>query len=174
MRRHLYDQPIEVKESIPEHPRALRLDLPEPPNGDASDQAFVYRLDDEVVGFFNRCGHVRLPMDLDDGKFFDREGMIICRVHGARFDERSGACIMGPAYTGLYRLLIQSGNRPAHDENSKDSSPTTPSEQSFYKSNTMAESSAVSTGELGSSGERAGEQAPNYRILGWEGPVASK
>ena len=93
-------------QSIPEHPSAIRIRLPEPPNGDPDDEAFLYRIGPDIFGFFNRCGHVRMPMDLDDGKFFDLEGMIICRVHGARFDEYSGSCVMGPSPVGLYRLLF--------------------------------------------------------------------
>ncbi|MBI40108.1 MAG: hypothetical protein CMF59_10940 [Leptospiraceae bacterium] len=108
VRKHLYENPVPVEELVPEHPSSLVIRLPQPPNGDAEDLAFLYRIKGKTVGFFNRCGHVRLPMDLDDGKFFDLEGMIICRVHGARFDEEHGNCLMGPAYTGLYRLILRS------------------------------------------------------------------
>lgn len=107
MRQLLYSNPVVLQAAIPEHPKALRVQLPEPPNGDQEDQAFIYRIEGALTGFFNRCGHVRVPLDLDDGNFFDLEGMIICRVHGARFDEKQGHCLMGPAYTGLHRLIIE-------------------------------------------------------------------
>ncbi|MCB1171042.1 MAG: Rieske 2Fe-2S domain-containing protein [Leptospiraceae bacterium] len=171
MRKHLYNQPIPVLETIPEHPRALRLDLPEPPNGDPADQAFLYRIEGRVVGFFNRCGHVRLPMDLDDGKFFDLEGMIICRVHGARFDEKEGHCIMGPSPVGLYRLLLQ-GEQHSEPvpgkEDDTDSSATRRSATDELESAKGGDSDISVAVAPESKASRGG----SLLILGWEGPVA--
>ncbi len=142
MRKHIYQEAVPVQEPVPDHPLALTVNLPEPPNGDHEDQAFLYRIKGKLTGFFNRCGHVRLPMDLDDGKFFDLDGMIICRVHGARFDEEHGQCLMGPAYTGLYRLIISD-----HPSQNTDS-------------------------DLGTGiGARNNGTQDTVWILGWEGPV---
>lgn len=84
---------------------ALTAMLPEPPNGDTEDQAFFYRLTSgEIVGFFNRCTHVTIPLDYDDGRFLDRDGYIVCRVHGARFELTTGLRCAGPAATNLTRI----------------------------------------------------------------------
>ena len=82
-------------------------------------------------------------MDLDDGKFFDLDGMIICRVHGARFDEEHGQCLMGPAYTGLYRLILS-------DKPSQNIDPDQ---------------------DQGVGARNNGTQESTVWILGWEGPV---
>lgn len=142
--------------SIPDHPAVLRIDLPEPPGGDPTDQAFLYRLNGVYLGFFNRCGHIRLPMDLEDGRFFDPEGMIICRVHGARFDENQGHCLMGPASVGLYRLILETGQRQnleGEHANQKQVSPD-------FQSSRIPRQAGLSSLEF-----------PSVQVLGWEGPV---
>ena len=103
-----YTPPLQFQLEQPLHvgdPVALRLDLPAPPNGDHSDQAFFYLLaEGQLVGYFNRCSHVSLPLDFDDGRMLDAEGLLICRVHGARFAPEDGAVLMGPAPCGLIRV----------------------------------------------------------------------
>ncbi|MCE9599947.1 MAG: Rieske 2Fe-2S domain-containing protein [Spirochaetia bacterium] len=110
---HLYDPPLEIEWREPEDGKAFVTDLPEPPSGDKTDQAFFYRLPSgKVVGYFNRCMHVRIPLDYDDKKFLDSNGFVVCRVHGARYDLETGDAVLGPAYSGLTKVqLSMDGNR---------------------------------------------------------------
>jgi len=62
-----------------------------------------------VRAFVNRCPHARMPLDWGDGEFFDDQGLLLCRMHGARFAPQSGACVSGPcAGKGLWRIPIRS------------------------------------------------------------------
>lgn len=115
---HRYDPPLEFNLEQPLTPgdaRAFMARLPNPPNGDEFDQAFFYRLGDgEIVGYFNRCTHVSIPLDYDDGLFLDTAGFIMCRVHGARYELETGLRCFGPARTNLTRILIdQAHSDPA-------------------------------------------------------------
>ena len=90
---------------LPGGKQALVLELPQPPNGDVQDQAFFYRLaDGQVVGYFNRCTHVAVPMDFGDACFLAPDGSIMCRLHGARYDPASGLALSGPARNHLVRV----------------------------------------------------------------------
>ena len=109
-RSHNYDPPIRVPGAlaIEREGRALKVALPHPPNGDREDEAFVLRLaDGRLVGFFNRCAHVTVPMDYADGEFLDSTGLIMCRVHGARYDPETGAPVLGPGRGPLTRLFLE-------------------------------------------------------------------
>jgi len=110
---HDYSPPLEFDWIEPEEGRAFVLDLPQPPSGQLQDQAFFYRLaSGEVVGYFNRCSHVRVPLDFDDRRFLDLSGMIVCRVHGARYDLATGDSLIGPATFGLAKIrLSMDGNK---------------------------------------------------------------
>lgn len=59
--------------------------------------AFVIRYKDQYYAYINRCAHVPVPLDYDDGDFLDqRIGMITCKLHGAFYDPTSGQCVAGP------------------------------------------------------------------------------
>ncbi len=123
-RSHTYDPPIRITDYAPLKRRtknddsgegppaggltAFKTSLPNPPNGDELDEAFFYRLlDGRIVGYFNRCTHVNIPMDYDDGNFLDREGFILCSVHGARFDLETGDPVFGPGRGPLTRIRCE-------------------------------------------------------------------
>lgn len=108
---HRYDPPIVL---APEavlragERRAFTAMLPHPPNGDAEDQAFFYKLSDHrIAAYFNRCTHVSIPMDFDDGEFLDNNGFIMCRLHGARYELETGLRCLGPARTNLTRIVCE-------------------------------------------------------------------
>ncbi|WP_434628469.1 Rieske (2Fe-2S) protein [Chromobacterium sp. CV08] len=65
---------------------------------DGSRQAaFVVRYQGRVHGYLNRCCHIPVELDLQDGKLFDLTGhYLICGMHGARYRPDTGYCTWGP------------------------------------------------------------------------------
>jgi nitrite reductase/ring-hydroxylating ferredoxin subunit len=63
--------------------------------------AFVLRFEGRVVAYLNRCAHVAAEMDWQPGEFLDagRE-FILCSIHGAAYEPRSGRCAGGPCGRG--------------------------------------------------------------------------
>jgi nitrite reductase/ring-hydroxylating ferredoxin subunit len=70
--------------------------------------AFALRFEGELVGYLNRCLHVPTEMDWQPGEFLDsRQEFIICSVHGASYQVRSGRCASGPCGRGsLVRVPV--------------------------------------------------------------------
>lgn len=67
----------------------------------APARAFVLRFEGRVVGYLNRCAHVPVEMDWQPGEFLDSERkFIICSMHGASYEPRSGRCAGGPCGRG--------------------------------------------------------------------------
>ena len=60
-------------------------------------RAFALRFDGQAVAYLNRCVHVPTQMDWQPGEFLDagRE-FILCSIHGAAYEPRSGRCAGGP------------------------------------------------------------------------------
>ena len=49
-----------------------------------------------AVRFLNRCGHVPVELDWQQGEFFDGSGLyLICATHGALYAPDSGRCLGG-------------------------------------------------------------------------------
>ena len=71
--------------------------------------AFVVRYKGRVHGYLNRCAHVAMELDWQEGVFFDSEGRdLLCSTHGATYSASSGHCIGGPCNgTPLVRLLVE-------------------------------------------------------------------
>ena len=71
--------------------------------------AFAVRQGGEVHGYLNRCAHVAMELDWQEGIFFDSAGSyLICSTHGAAYDARSGHCIGGPCNRApLVKLRIE-------------------------------------------------------------------
>ena len=71
--------------------------------------AFVVRQDGEVHGYLNRCAHVAMELDWQEGVFFDSGGhYLLCSTHGAAYDARSGHCLGGPCNrTPLVKLRVE-------------------------------------------------------------------
>ncbi len=60
------------------------------------EPAFVVRYRGQVHAYLNRCGHVPVQMDWQQGEFFDHSGIyLICATHGALYDPASGRCLGG-------------------------------------------------------------------------------
>jgi nitrite reductase/ring-hydroxylating ferredoxin subunit len=69
-------------------------------------RAFALRFDGRVVAYLNRCVHVPTELDWLPGEFLDsgRE-FIICSIHGASYEPKSGRCIGGPCGRGKLTLI---------------------------------------------------------------------
>jgi nitrite reductase/ring-hydroxylating ferredoxin subunit len=59
--------------------------------------AFAIRHAGTVHAYLNRCAHVAMELDWQEGVFFDSQGRdLLCSTHGAAYDARSGRCLGGP------------------------------------------------------------------------------
>jgi nitrite reductase/ring-hydroxylating ferredoxin subunit len=60
-------------------------------------RAFALRFDGKVVAYLNRCAHVPAELDWQPGEFLDSgKAFILCSIHGAAYEPRSGRCAGGP------------------------------------------------------------------------------
>lgn len=78
---------------LPEQGRGVRfqVDL-----GGASLPAFAIRFQGRAYGYLNRCGHVPVELDFQEGEFFDCSRLyLICSTHGALYDPVTGRCLGG-------------------------------------------------------------------------------
>ena len=58
---------------------------------------FVVCSEGEYRAWLNSCPHRGTPLEWMPDDFLDDEGKhIVCATHGAFFDIKSGACLMGP------------------------------------------------------------------------------
>ncbi len=57
----------------------------------------VIRRGDAAVSYLNSCPHIGTPLEIQPGRFLDRDGEhILCTTHGALFQIDDGLCIAGP------------------------------------------------------------------------------
>lgn len=58
--------------------------------------AFAIRWHGQVFGYLNRCGHIPVELDWQQGEFFDfSRQYLICATHGALYHPATGACLGG-------------------------------------------------------------------------------
>lgn len=71
--------------------------------------AFLVRIDGVPRAWLNRCAHQSVELDWIPGRFFasDRRHLV-CSLHGAVYDARSGVCVDGPCEG---QALIQIASR---------------------------------------------------------------
>lgn len=71
--------------------------------------AFAIRYAGRVHGYLNRCAHVAMELDWQEGVFFDSAGRdLLCSTHGATYDAQSGRCLGGPCKrTPLVKLRVE-------------------------------------------------------------------
>jgi len=69
-------------------------------------RGFALRFDGRVVAYLNRCVHVPTELDWQPGEFLDsgRE-FILCSIHGAAYEPRSGRCLAGPCGRGALTVI---------------------------------------------------------------------
>ena len=62
--------------------------------------AFAIRHRGRVYAYLNRCAHLGIELDWQEGHFFDDSGVyLVCSMHGALFAPETGRCIAGPCYS---------------------------------------------------------------------------
>jgi nitrite reductase/ring-hydroxylating ferredoxin subunit len=71
--------------------------------------AFAVRYGGCVHAYLNRCAHVAMELDWQEGVFFDFSGHdLLCSTHGATYDPRNGQCLGGPCNRApLVKLTIE-------------------------------------------------------------------
>jgi len=69
-------------------------------------RAFALRFEGRVVAYLNRCVHVPTELDWNPGEFLDGgKAFILCSLHGAAYEPRSGRCIGGPCGQGRLTVI---------------------------------------------------------------------
>lgn len=67
---------------------------------------FVVRYRGVPYAYLNRCAHVPVELDWNQGEFFDSEGhYIMCSTHGAMYVPETGRCAGGPCRGGRLRQI---------------------------------------------------------------------
>ena len=65
--------------------------------GSEDATGFVVRFNGLVRGYLNRCAHVPMELDWNEGDFFESSGLyLICATHGAVYAPETGRCEGGP------------------------------------------------------------------------------
>lgn len=73
--------------------------------GDAAT-GFVIRHQGKVYGYLNRCAHIPIELDWNEGDFFESSGLyLMCATHGALYVPDSGHCAAGPCRGGRLRPI---------------------------------------------------------------------
>lgn len=67
---------------------------------------FVVRYKGVVHAYLNRCAHLPMELDWNEGEFFDSTGLyLMCSTHGALYAPESGRCEGGPCRGGRLRII---------------------------------------------------------------------
>lgn len=74
--------------------------------------AFAVRKGGKVYGYLNRCAHVAMELDWQEGVFFDADGRdLLCSTHGAIYEAATGRCLGGPCNgRALVKLRLEERN----------------------------------------------------------------
>ena len=93
-------------EALADSGRGVRFDVEY--FGEAAP-AFVIRYRGRVQAYLNRCSHVAMELDWQEGVFFDSEGRdLLCSTHGATYSASSGHCLGGPCSgTPLVKVRVE-------------------------------------------------------------------
>jgi nitrite reductase/ring-hydroxylating ferredoxin subunit len=67
---------------------------------------FVIRYDGQLYAYLNRCAHVPIELDWEEGVFFESGGSyLMCATHGAIYVPETGDCVGGPCRGGYLRKV---------------------------------------------------------------------
>ena len=78
-------------------------------------RAFAIRYQGRVHAYLNRCTHVPMEMDYQEGRFFDDTGRwLLCASHGAAYAPDTGECAGGPCRGGLIKVALSEADGVVH------------------------------------------------------------
>lgn len=81
-------------QALEERGWGVRFDLPE--LGERTT-GFVVRFAGKTHAYVNRCAHIPVELDWNEGDFFNiSKDYLICATHGAHYEPTNGHCVMGP------------------------------------------------------------------------------
>lgn len=90
-------------DEVNEKSLGVRFSLPE--LGDRVT-GFVVRYNGHLHAYVNRCAHLPVELDWNEGDFFNvSQDFLICATHGAHYQPETGECVMGPCKGGELRKL---------------------------------------------------------------------
>jgi len=70
------------------------------------ESLILHRQGDTVRAWLNVCPHAGRRLDWAPGKFLrDKQGHLVCAVHGATFDLAQGECIAGPCRGAMLKQI---------------------------------------------------------------------
>ena len=75
---------------------------------------FAIRYNGIVHAYLNRCAHVPIELDWNEGQFFESSGLfLMCSTHGAIYAPETGKCEGGPCRGGRLRPIkvVERDNR---------------------------------------------------------------
>jgi len=74
--------------------------------GGEDGTGFVIRYNKSVHAYLNRCVHVPIELDWNEGDFFESSGLyLMCSTHGAIYAPETGHCAGGPCRGGRLRPI---------------------------------------------------------------------
>lgn len=74
--------------------------------GGEDASGFAVRYKGKVHAYVNRCAHVSIELDWNEGDFFDSSGAyLMCSTHGAMYVPDTGRCAGGPCRGGRLRPI---------------------------------------------------------------------
>lgn len=76
--------------------------------GGAARTGFAVRFNNTVYAYLNRCAHVPIELDWNEGDFFESSGLyLMCSTHGAMYLPENGKCAAGPCRgAGLRSITV--------------------------------------------------------------------
>jgi len=67
---------------------------------------FVVRFQGKAHAYVNKCAHVPVELDWNQGEFFTlNKDYLICATHGAHYRPDTGFCVMGPCKGKSLQML---------------------------------------------------------------------
>lgn len=74
--------------------------------GGRKTTGFVIRFNGVAYAYLNRCAHVPIELDWNEGEFFESSGLyLMCATHGAIYAPKTGRCEGGPCRGGKLRPI---------------------------------------------------------------------
>ena len=74
--------------------------------GNDAESLILLREGDTVRAWLNVCPHAGRRLDWAPGRFRkDKQGRLVCAVHGATFELQGGECIAGPCRGAALRTI---------------------------------------------------------------------